>query len=173
MTGSQRLPRLMAVIAALHLAFVVASVSTNFGRLPAGILKSTVLTYCNLSGTFRDYTFFAPGVASALKAAFLVEDTAGGEPTLVSFGAESREISFRYGSIMRSGMQDERGRDLFAQSWSALVLGNRPSAESVTVMVERMIVPSMEEYRRGQRPQWVPVYAGKFSRRGAGERESP
>jgi hypothetical protein len=169
----ERVPVLAAVLAFLHLAFVVASVWMNFGRLPAGIVKKAALTYCNVSGTFRDYSFFAPGVASALKAAFLVEEGTGGSPTLVTFGAESREIAFRYGSVMRSGMQDERGRDLFAQSWAALILGNRPSAESVTVMVERMLVPSMDEYRRGQRPEWTAVYAGRFSRRQAGGDASP
>jgi hypothetical protein len=158
----------MAVLAALHIAFVVASVSMNFSRLPAGILRRFALTYCNLSGTFRDYSFFAPGVASALKTGFLVEETGGGEPILVRFGSESREISFRYGSIMRSGMQDERGRDLFAQSWAALILGSRTGAEKVTVMVERMLVPSMEEYRRGERPAWTAVYVGEFDRRRAG-----
>jgi hypothetical protein len=163
----------MAVLALLHLVFVAASVSMNFGRLSPGVVRSAVLSYCNLSGTFRDYTFFAPGVASALKAAFLVEEAAGGPPTLVTFAAESREIAFRYGSIMRSGMADERGRDLFAQSWSALILGSRPSAESVTVMVERMLVPSMDEYRRGQRPEWTPLYVGKFSRRRAPEGAPP
>ena len=172
-TGGAGVPRLMAVLALLHLSFVVASVTTNFGRLPPGVLKNAALTYCNLSGTFRDYTFFAPGVASALKTGFLVEDAAGGPATLVTFGSESREIAFRYGSLMRSGMQDERGRDLFAQSWSALILGNRPSASSVTVMVSRMIVPSMEEYRRGQRPEWAPVYAGQFSRRGPVDETTP
>lgn len=160
---------LMGGLALLHLGFVVASVSMNFGSLPRGPLRKAVLTYCNLSGTFRDYTFFAPGVASALKAGFLVEKEGGAEPTVVAFGSDSREITFRYGSIMRSGMQDERGRDLFAQSWAALILGNRPDADSVTVMVERMIVPSMEEYRRGLRPQWAAVYAGRFDRRPDGE----
>jgi hypothetical protein len=160
--------RLMATFALLHLGFVVASVSINFGSLPSGLPRQGALTYCNLSGTFRDYTFFAPGVASALKAGFLVEDAGGGAPTLVTFGSESREVSFRYGSIMRSGMNDERGRDLFAQSWAALILGNEPGAANVTVMVERMVVPSMDEYRRGQRPQWAAVYAGKFDRRPAG-----
>lgn len=155
----------MAALAVAHVAFVIASVSTNFGQLSHGPLKSAALTYCNLSGTFRDYTFFAPGVASALKAGFLVEEVEGEPATLVTFGSDSREISFRYGSIMRSGMQDERGRDLFAQSWSALILGNRPGAKKVTVLVSRMLVPAMDEYRRGQRPEWAPVYVGEFSRR--------
>jgi len=157
--------RLVAVLALLHLGFVVASVSIDFRGLPSGLPRQGAYTYCNLSGTFRDYTFFAPGVASALKTGFLVEDSAGGAPTMVVFGSESREVSFRYGSLMRSGMNDERGRDLFAQSWAALILGNDPGAANVTVMVERMIVPSMDEYRRGQRPQWAAVYAGKFDRR--------
>ncbi len=163
--GGGRAARILAPLAVLHLVFLSASVSTNFGRLPPGVLRSTALSYSNLSGTFRDYSFFAPSVASALKAAFLVEVADGGLPTLVMFGTESREIAFRYSSIMRSGMQEERGRDLFAQSWSALVLGNRPAAESVTVMVKWMLVPSMEEYHRGQRPEWKPLYVGRFSSR--------
>lgn len=154
----------MAVLAVLHLAYVISFVWLGFGRV-RGAFTSTLLTYGNLSGTFRDYSFFAPNVASAIKVGFLVEDAEGSDPKLVTFDADSREIVFRYSCIMKAGMQDVRVRDLFAQSWAALVLSSEPTAKRVTVMAHRMILPSMDAYRRGQRPVWKPIYAGEFVRR--------
>jgi len=158
-----RAPRRVAWIVLAHLAFVVVSISSRFS-LFHGSLGKLALTYGNACGAFRDYTFFAPSVASGTRAAFLVED-ADRTRHLVAFDTPTRELGFRYNSIIRSGMQNEVARDLFAQSWAALVLGNRPEARKVTVMVEWMFTPSMAEFARGRRPEWQPLYVGEFSLR--------
>jgi hypothetical protein len=145
----------MALLALAHLAFVVASISSGFSLFRGGVGKAA-LTYSNVSGAFRDYTFFAPSVASAIRAAFLVEDADRGRQ-LVAFDTPNRELGLRYNSIVRSGMQDERARDLFAQSWAALLLG----------MVEWLHTPTMAEFARGARPEWQPLYVGDFAPRRA------
>lgn len=156
--------KFMPAPALLHLAFLTSFVWLGIDRLPPGPVTNALSTYGSLSGCFRDYSFFAPNVASGIKATFIVEDPSRGHK-LVTFDSGSREMVFRYSGIIASGMLDVRARDLFAQSWAALVLGGEPSAQSVTVIVERMSLPSMTEYRHGERPEWQTIYAGEFARR--------
>ena len=147
-----------------HLALVATFLWTDFARRPPRPVAAALRLYLNLTGTFRDYTYFAPSVANDLKAGFLLEDAAG-RARLVPFASDNGEVDFRYGCIIYASMWDEAGRDIYAQSWAALLLGSNPEAERVTVMVRRLEMPSMELYRRGERPRWETVYAGEFARR--------
>jgi hypothetical protein len=157
-------PRLLVVVALLHLAAVAGFIWTRAAEEAPGRVGEALRLYKNLSGAFRDYTFFAPAVASDVKAGFLLE-TADGPASFVAFRARNREVAFKYNSIIASSMRDERGRDLLAQSWAALMLGSHPAATSVTVVVEAFVLPTMPEYRAGARPEWRPIYAGTFARR--------
>jgi hypothetical protein len=152
---------LLVVAAFLHLLSVALFVWTVFSEDLPGKLPVALGVYKNLSGTFRDYAFFAPEVASDVKAGFLVTDTAG-DQTFVNFVAKNREIAFRYNCIMAACMRDVRGRDLFAQSWAALLLGSNSNFDRVTVMVKALDLPSMHDYRTGKRPEWKMVYVGEF-----------
>jgi hypothetical protein len=148
----------------LHLLSVSVFLWTDFPRDSAPGEHAALRLYLNLSGSFRDYTYFAPSVASDMKAAFLVED-AGGRARLVNFTSANKEADFRYSCIINACMRQPWGRDLFAQSWAAALLGSEPEAERVTVIVGRHDLPTMEDYRRGRRPQWLTIYAGEFARR--------
>lgn len=148
----------------LHLLSVAAFLWTDFTRRSTGGVAAAVHLYNNVSGAFRDYTYFAPSVASDMKAAFLLEDAAG-RAWVMNFATEDREADFRYKCIINVSMRNEWGRDLFAQSWAATLLGSEPAAERVTVMVGRHDLPTMADYRRGRRPQWLTIYAGEFARR--------
>jgi hypothetical protein len=159
-----RITRAFLVVAAfLHLLSVALFIWTVFAEDLPGKLPAALRVYKNLSGTFRDYAFFAPEVASDLKAGFLVTDTAG-EETFVNFAAKNREVGFRYNCIIAACMRDVRGRDLFAQSWAALPLGSTPDVDRVTVMVKTLDLPSMRDYRAGKRPEWRTVYVAEFGR---------
>lgn len=128
-----------------------------------GRVGEALRLYKNLSGAFRDYTFFAPNVASDVRAGFLLEDARGGT-SFVAFRARNREVAFKYNSIIAVSMRDERGRDLFARSWAAFMLGSQPAAATVTVAVESFVLPPMPEYRAGLRPEWRTLYVGTFAR---------
>jgi hypothetical protein len=161
-----RITRALLVVAAfLHLLSVALFIWTVFAEELPGRLPAALRVYKNLSGTFRDYAFFAPQVASDVKAGFLVTDTAG-QGTFVNFVAKNREVGFRYNCIIAACMRttDVRGRDLFAQSWAALPLGSNPDANRVTVIVKALDIPSMHDYRAGKRPEWRTVYVGEFGR---------
>jgi len=147
----------------LHLSSVLVFIWADWPERSRRDIHIALRTYQNLSGTFRDYAFFAPSVGNDIKAGFLVEDSSGNSH-VVNFISDNREVNFRYNCIILACMRDIRGRDLFAQSWSALVLGSNPDAKDVTVMVKEFAVPTMEEYGRGQRPSWELLYVGKFAR---------
>ncbi len=148
----------------LHLSSVVIFIWADWPERSPRELNVALRTYQNLSGTFRDYAFFAPRVGNDIKAGFLLEDSTGSS-RLVNFLADNREVNFRYNCIILACMRDIRGRDLFAQSWSALMLGANPDANKATVMVKEFSMPPMEEYRQGKRPRWELLYVGEFTRR--------
>jgi len=171
MTPPTRLRKIIQLsLVLLHLLTVVAFLWAGIPGDSSGRLSEALRTYNNLSGSFRDYTYFAPAVGDNYKVAFILED-ARGQSRLINFISDNREVDFRYQCIMTVGMRRETLRDVFSQSWAALLFGSHPDAQKVTVMARRVHVPSMADYRRGQRPSWVTVYAGEFARRegGAGE----
>lgn len=147
----------------LHLSSVMIFIWADWPERSRQNINKFLRTYQNLSGTFRDYAFFAPSVGNDIKAGFLLRDSTGNS-TIVNFVSDNREVNFRYNCIILACMRDVRGRDLFAQSWSALMLGTNPEAENVTVMVKEFALPTMGEYSRGQRPKWDLLYVGEFAR---------
>lgn len=154
--------RLLALFAFLHLTLVAAFLWGDPGRGFAA--ESALHVYQSLSGTWRDYAYFAPGVSSDYKAAFLL-DRAGMGSTLVELIGDNREITLRFDTVIASCMGDARAREIFAQSWAAFLLGARPDSAWVTVVVERLETPGMAAYRAGRRPVWRRIYAGMFDRR--------
>ncbi len=154
---------LIGIVVTVHLVMVAVFVFTGFPNERPGPGADALRTYRNLAGIFRDYTFFAPAVASDSKVSFLVEDVAG-EVTVVSFAPANREVAFRLSCMMNACLRDERARDLFAQSWAAAVFGSRPEAVRVTVMAMTLEVPTMTDRRNGADQRWVPLYAGEFVR---------
>jgi hypothetical protein len=154
---------IFTVGAFLHLLSVAVFIWSPFPESLRGVFPAALRIYKNLSGTFRDYAFFAPRVASDLKAGFLLTDVSGGE-TFLDFAAQNSEVGFRYNCIIATCMRDANGRDLFAQSWAALVLGSHPSAKRVAVIVKTLDLPSMREYRAGKHSEWRTVYVGEFTR---------
>lgn len=150
--------------ALLHLAATVAFVWTGFAERPGwGVAGELLRLYKNASGAFRDYTFFAPSVASDLKAGFLLEGP-DEKARFVHFSAQNKEIAFRYNCIVAACMRDVKGRDLFARSWAAVFLTPGSGVDRTTVMVKALDMPTMGAYRHGTRPEWRTIYASTFGR---------
>jgi hypothetical protein len=159
--STRKILALTAVIA--HLSLVVAFLYAEIGENGSDALSHTLRLYKNFTGLFRDYRYFAPSVGSEFKAGFLVEDRKGAS-RFTSLESDRREISLRYNVVVSACMRDVRGRDLFAQSWAAFVLGNDPEAQQVTIVVKRLIVPTLAAYRTGEQPYWANIYAATFGR---------
>ena len=161
---SERRGGLLAALAALHLALVCLFVWTDLSEASGSPARATLGTYKNLSGIFRDYRFFAPAVASDMRAGFFVERP-DGTSEFHSFLADNLEVGFRYNCIVGASMRDEKLRDLMAQSWAARMLGAHPDAARVTVVAQSFQLPAMRAFAAGARPSWQVVYAGTFDRR--------
>ncbi|HMN96695.1 MAG TPA: hypothetical protein PKC43_09645 [Phycisphaerales bacterium] len=164
MTRFRVAPEVVAIPIALHLAMVALFVFTGYPGDRRGLIADGLRTWRNLAGIFRDYTFFAPRVATDTKVAFLVEREGGGS-RVVTLDSPTREGAFRINCVVNACLRDERARDLFAQSWAAGVLGADPEAIRVSVLAMAFEIPTMAAYREGERPRWLPLYAGAFERR--------
>lgn len=154
---------LLAGLASLHLALVCLFIWTDITETSESAAGDSLRTYRNLSGIFRDYRFFAPRVASDVRAGFFLEQ-ADGTSQFQAFLADNLEVGFRYHCIVGSGMRDKYLRDLMAQSWAAVMLDANPEAAMVTVVAQSYELPPMRAYAAGARPSWKVVYAGKFDR---------
>ncbi|MEM7676296.1 MAG: hypothetical protein AAF449_09870 [Myxococcota bacterium] len=163
--------KILAALAVAHLSFVVVFVVTRLFSADMVWKTRALASYANLTGVFRDYSFFAPGVASGTRAAFVVRTDDDSAPEIVHLDSDSREIMFRLSCLVKSGRYDEKVEDLFAQSWATVMFNQRPRASSVTVMVQTQKLPSMQEYRAGRRPEWFHSYVAEFERRAEEERE--
>ncbi len=165
---------LLACFATAHLVAIVLFIWTDATERSDSPVARAFRTYKNASGIFRDYRFFAPAVASDMRAGFILEK-ADGETEFQPFLADNLEVGFRYNCIIGASMRNEKVRDVMAQSWAATMLGANPQATRVTVVAQSYELPPMRRYAAGEEPSWQIVYAGKFDRKAAAasRRETP
>ncbi|NOK20131.1 hypothetical protein [Corallococcus carmarthensis] len=173
--GDERQAALWACIAVLHLAAVGAFLWTGLARANSeAAFDRGVRTYQSLSGVISDYRFFAPAVASDTRTGFILE-LRDGSSLFEPLDSDSLEVGLRYQCIVASGLRANRKtQDVLAQSWAAVMLGVHPDASRVTVVTQSYVLPSMEAWAAGKRPDWALHYTGTFGRRdGPLSRESP
>jgi hypothetical protein len=163
-TFGERRAGLLACLAAAHFALVCLFIWTDVAETSDSPAHRTMRTYKNLSGIFRDYRFFAPAVASDVRAGFFLERP-DGTSTFQAFFAENLEVGFRFHCIIGASMRNDRLRDLMAQSWAAAMLGSHPDVSRVTVVAQSFDLPAMRDYAAGEQPRWKTVYAGSFDRK--------
>ncbi|MCP3141547.1 hypothetical protein [Pyxidicoccus xibeiensis] len=161
---AERHAGVVATLAAAHLVLVSLFLWTGLAENPSSTPERALQTYKNLAGIFRDYRFFAPGVSSDIRAGFILQQP-DGTSAFHAFLSENLEVGLRYGCIVAASMRDEKVRDVLAQSWAAVMLGQHPEATRVSVVAQGYQLPPLEEYARGARPAWKVVYAADFDRK--------
>ncbi|WP_404365167.1 hypothetical protein ACIHQR_33190 [Corallococcus coralloides] len=154
---------LLTGLAALHL-LMVARGALHMPLLP---LTDTVRTwaqaYGHWTGSSSGFSFFAPGVSPAVRVSFDLEG-ASGEKLHDDFRSDNGAVNVRIHSMnLRFNLEDSR--DALARAWAAAMFGRHPDARSVTVRVESLRLPGMEEHLRGSRPFWMEAYRAEFQRR--------
>jgi hypothetical protein len=162
---AERHASVVATLASVHLVLVGLFLWTGLAESASSAPARALQTYKNLAGIFRDYRFFAPGVASDIRAGFILEQ-ADGTSAFQAFMSESLELGLRYGCIVSASMRDEKVRDVLAQSWSAVMLGQHPEATRVTVVAQGFHLPSLQAFADGEKPAWQVIYAASFDRKG-------
>jgi hypothetical protein len=148
-----------------HLALVVCgAVGLELaGRGPA---LGIVAQYSDVSGADTQYGFFAPGVASQCRAVMTLRDAQGREWTDELADDPGTQFGWRTGSAIDAlpRTPDKLKRSL-AGSWAAVLFGRHPDAALVVVDAQIEVVPTMERWREGARPEWKSLYTSTFVRK--------
>lgn len=157
--------KILTGLAALHLGLVICG-AAHSNVLPPETAPGHALRVARAySGSDASFSFFAPGVSSQLRARFVLIDAAGGEWHDTLDSAMTREAKLRVSSGV-SLLGDFPGlMKVFGPSWSATMFGRHPGAAKVVVALEQHQLPTMEQYRQGQRPEWKTVYVEVFERK--------
>lgn len=163
----KRRQRIWLGIALLHLFLVVCGAAGWPLFSSDSTAGKTLRAYGSLSGADNGYGFFAPGVAAQLRPRFQLEDQAGNvwEDTLEA--TLSHEASLRLGGAIGMAAYPDLRPDL-AASWAATMLGRHPSAVRVTVIIEIMYLPTMEQTKVGEAVEWLQLFEGTFERNAGG-----
>lgn len=162
---AERHASVVATLAVVHLVLVGLFLWTGLADMSSGAPGRALRTYKNLAGIFRDYRFFAPNVSSDIRAGFILEQQ-DGTSAFQAFVSDNLEVGLRYGCIVAASMRDEKVRDVLAQSWAAVMLGQHPEATRVAVVAQSFQLPTLAEFARGARPAWKVIYAADFDRKG-------
>lgn len=151
---------LCTTVAGAHLCLVLISAAGLLIGPGADFLGRAVRWYGLMSGAANRFGFFAE-VGTGCRVTFTLTD-ADGENWQDSLDpGVNREAEMRFnGSIYKI---NEIGEPL-ARSWAATMLGRHPHARQVLVQFETYEVPSMAEFRAGQRPQWKVSYESLWLR---------
>jgi hypothetical protein len=139
-------------------------------------------TYGAYSGSDSSYGFFAPSVGPQIRATFTLSDDSGRTWTDTLESRSNREVELRIGGIVALFCSTDE-RDALAASLAATMFGRHPEARFVTVQAESYgttgtaatsqedlyQLPSMANYRAGERPMWRVLYQATFTRGAEGE----
>jgi hypothetical protein len=162
--------RIALAVVTIHLALVIIGASEiEFSGGSWGL--RAINYYGELSGASSGYGFFAPGVSSQVRCSFDILEKDSSKITQQLKDQSSREVDIRLGDIVEQFLGEERSdpkqfqREL-AGSLSGLVFARHPGAKSVTIRLETFTPVSMQDYRNGQRPNWMALYSAKFVNRG-------
>jgi hypothetical protein len=160
---------LLLGVAAAHLILVAIGAS-NMSLGGLGLLGSALDKYGALSGASSHYGFFTPGVTFQLGARFDIIDGAGVTTSASLANGASHEADIRVGNIIDQfgRMEDEgeaeavRLRRSLAASLAGKMFARHPEAIAVVVRLETFTPVAMDAWRRGERPEWSPLYTAKF-----------
>ncbi len=163
----KRNQKIWLAVGLLHLGFVTAGAFQADLRMAA--IEWMADQYGKYSGSKSGYGFFAPGVDTVLRATFRVFDAGGKVIAVVPLEqGKNREADLRVGNIIgwfwRDNPQRKQQRAMTA-SWAGKIFARYPKATAVEVVLEQYDLPSMAEFRAGERPKWTQYYTAKFMKR--------
>lgn len=119
------------------------------------------------SGASNHFGFFAPGVQSQFRASFVAKSQNGEQIASGEINQGNFETSFRYHNMIENfwTQNDEfQMRRALSASWASKVLSKYPNAANVKIVLEAYSIPSMRQYRSGDRPHWVQHYKAEYTK---------
>jgi hypothetical protein len=145
-----------------HFAIVFYGAATVHVKQRADNASTLLVNYRILTGAGEGYGFFSPDVPNQIVATAKYIDESDREIT-ENFGFVKREAELRLNSLMYAFRKLET-YDLQARCLAAYVLGHQPQANQVEITLSEFEVPSMKEFRLGERPRPQEFYRGTFAR---------
>ncbi len=161
MTGRQRF-LLLLTMGHMSLA-IIGAAYLSLQSLP--VIGGLLHSYSALSGAGSRFGFFAPNVGGNLRATFDLVGP-GDQQTSAALNGSSHESDLRIGNtvgILWEKISDEKVRRSMAASWTAHILSKHPGVTKAVAKIEAYDLPTMENYRRGDRPLWRSFYTATFT----------
>lgn len=151
---------LKVLLALGHLILVVcgaARLLPDSDRLPA----RTIRLYAECTGASNGYGFFAPSVASPWDVQFSIY--ADGEGWVEGALPDANtEVQLRARTVL-GALPYESLREPITASLAAQKFSLYPRADFLNAHVRFLHIPTMTEYRAGQRPEWVTTNVYSFA----------
>lgn len=160
--------KLLLAFAGLHLILVGLGAAGIVVPPSRNALVDTAALYSTASGADSGYGFFAPGVAAQVRTKYFMMDKDGAIWSGDLNVANNSEANLRFtnASSMLMTVQGDYHKFNIYKSLAAMMARKNPQAEYVEVELQIYAIdrsaqetdfPTMEEYRNGKRPQWLPV----------------
>jgi hypothetical protein len=152
-------------LAAGHLALVAGWGASRAPLAELGVAGKVAAWYGAMSGAQANYGFFAPDAVWQARATFHLEDAKGHTWTdTIERKSAGNESNLRLGGLVDNQFAGGPPDREQVRSWAAGMLARHPTAKTVRVQVESYQTPSMEQFRAGERPEWVTIYEETFTR---------
>lgn len=154
---------LALLLATAHLALVLCG-ATRVRPFPRKSPPDQVLgVYGRWSGASSQYSFFAPTITPSLRVSFDVGlDSGEVVHDGLFFEDEAMRLRAYAMSLRFNGLRGDEQRASVARGWAAVMFGRYADSREVTIRVDRMRLPTMEDFRAGQRPTWTERYRAEF-----------
>lgn len=146
-----------------HVLLVACGAAGFYPGKDAGLLGKCFTIYGHFTGSSNGYGFFSPNVADQLVTRVTAEDFRGVR-RVKQFGGRDTETDRRISTMMMV-FANINNPQLHGLSLAAYTLGRNPSARTVTVAIYHRCLPTMAEYRQGERPSLEEIYRGTYGRR--------
>lgn len=157
--------RALKCAAVVHLGLVICG-AARFAPVPHNTrVGDAIACYQAYTGSDNGYGFFAPGVASAKRVVLHGYHAQENEWVTRIENGVGREVQLRLSTTAGLFSQEEHHEEM-AASWAAWMFGEDPDASPVIVEIQAYAIPTMSEFRAGERPDWQPMEVFPFARKG-------
>ena len=143
--------RILCIFWTIHLALCLLWVLPDKISAPRSRAWRFVVPYGLYTGADNKYAFFAPVVPNARRVRVRV--LCGEEWIPFETSVNSSESRLRLHTIATMVMQKDNEEHM-AASWAAFALGRTPCAKAALVEVDYYGIPTLADYRQGDRPSW-------------------
>jgi hypothetical protein len=156
-------PLVLPVLALCHLGLVLAGALGCRPELTGTAIGHALGWYGHLSGSNNRYGFYAPAVATGMRASFTLSDQQGRTWTDSLGQGNTAETDLRLGTLVSMAGSDH-WQTLLPRAWASALLARHLEATQVVVRIEYRELPSMADHGAGAAPRWQTIYHSAFTR---------